>query len=321
MSEDSLHITQSKENIPKDGGGQIVLYQPDESVSLEVKLDVDADTVWLTQAQMCDLFQKVKSTISYHISNIFAEDELDAKVAVRKFRTTTKHGAIKNKTQVDEVNLYNLDVVISVGYRVKSKQGTKFRQWATKVLREHLLRGYSVSQQLLFMQKQIDQRLNAQNERILRVEDKQDQQQRQLDFFIRTNTPPAEMVFYNGEFFTARVAIESLIKTAKRRVIIIDHYIDAKTFDMFDVRSEGVQGIIYTQGVGAGMTRLKQEHDSQPNVQPVEVRKWRLEPHDRWLIIDDQLYHCGHSLNATGRKLSAITQMGTPPEDILSQME
>ena len=148
----------------------------------------------------------------------------------------------------------------------------------------------------------------------------EEQQQQQLDFFIRTSTPPAEMVFFNGQFFTARVAIENLIKTAQNRAIIIDHYVDAKTFDMFDVRKPGVQGIIYTQGVGAGISRLRDEHNRQTGVQPVEVFKWRTEPHDRFLIIDDRLYHCGHSLNATGGKLSAIMLMGTSPDVILAEM-
>jgi hypothetical protein len=116
------------------------------------------------------------------------------------------------------------------------------------------------------------------------------------------------------------VAIENLIKTAEQRVIIIDHYVDAKTFDMFDVRKPEVQGIIYTQGVGAGMTRLRDEHNRQTGVQPVEVFKWRTEPHDRFLIIDDRLYHCGHSLNATGGKLSAIMLMGTSPDVIMAEM-
>lgn len=269
---------------------------------------MDADTVWLSQQQIADLFGVQKAAISKHMKNIFSIGELERDRVVSKMETTASDG------KHYQVDYYNLDMILSVGYRVNSTNATRFRRWANTVLKDYLIHGYSLSRHLIALQERIDCRMTA-------IESRQDQQQRQLDFFIRTNTPPAEMVFYNGEFFTARVAIESLIKTAKRRVIIIDHYIDAKTFDMFDVRSEGVQGIIYTQGVGAGMTRLKQEHDSQPNVQPVEVLKWRLEPHDRWLILDDQLYHCGHSLNATGRKLSAITLMGTPPEDILSQME
>ena len=222
--------------------------------------------------------------------------------------------------KIYKTQFYNLDAIISVGYRVNSINATVFRRWATNVLRDYLLKGYSVNQQLLAMQRQIDTRFDEQSQRILRIEDTQAKQQQQLDFFIRTSTPPAEMVFFNGQFFTARVAIENLIKTVEQRVIIIDHYVDAKTFDMFDVRKPGVQGIIYTQGVGAGMTRLRDEHNRQTGVQPVEVFKWRTEPHDRFLIIDNRLYHCGHSLNATGGKLSAIMLMGTSPDVIMAEM-
>ena len=293
---------------------QIVLYQPDETISLEVKLDTERETVWLTQQQIADLFGTKRPAITKHLSNIFKSGELDQDSVSSILEHTASDGKIY-KTQ-----FYNLDAIISVGYRVNSINATVFRRWATNVLRNYLLKGYSVNQQLLAMQRQIDTRFDEQSQRMLRIEDTQAKQQQQLDFFIRTSTPPAEMVFFNGQFFTARVAIENLIKTAEQRVIIIDHYVDAKTFDMFDVRKPGVQGIIYTQGVGAGMTRLRDEHNRQTGVQPVEVFKWRTEPHDRFLIIDNRLYHCGHSLNATGGKLSAIMLMGTSPDVILAEM-
>ena len=293
---------------------QIVLYQPDETISLEVRLDKERETVWLTQQQIADLFGTKRPAITKHLSNIFKSGELDQDSVSSILEHTASDGKIY-KTQ-----FYNLDAIISVGYRVNSINATVFRRWATNVLRDYLLKGYSVNQQLLAMQRQIDTRFDEQSQRMLRIEDTQAKQQQQLDFFIRTSTPPAEMVFFNGQFFTARVAIEDLIKTAEHRVIIIDHYVDAKTFDMFDVRKSGVQGIIYTQGVGAGMTRLCDEHNRQTGVQPVEVFKWRTEPHDRFLIIDDRLYHCGHSLNATGGKLSAIMLMGTSPDVILAEM-
>lgn len=297
---------------------QIVIYQPDETISLEVKLE--QDTVWLTQSQMAELFKTTKQNVSLHISNIFKEGELRPELVVKESLTTTQHGALKGKEQHNKVKLYNLDVIISTGYRVKSLRGTHFRQWATGVLKSHLLKGYSVNEQMLAFQRQIDSRFNEQSHKIQQIENTQATQQQQLDFFIRTSTPPAEMVFFNGQFFTARVALESLIKSATKRAIIIDHYVDAKTFDMFDVRQPGVKGIIYTQGVGPGMIRLRDEHNSQVNVQPVEVYKWRVEPHDRFLIIDDYLYHCGHSINATGNKLSAIMLMGSSPEIILAEM-
>ena len=288
---------------------QIVLYQPDDSISLEVKLE--QETVWLSAMQMVELFQTTKQNVSLHINNIFREGELNAESTVKESLTVQNEGGRPVKRKI---LYYNLDVIISVGYRVKSQRGTQFRQWANAVIKQYLLNGYSVNKHLIALQQQMDNRMT-------RIEDTQAQQQKQLDFFIRTSTPPAEMVFFNGEFFTARVAIENLIKTARQRAIIIDHYVDAKTFDLFDARQRGVQGTIYTQGVGAGMTRLRDDHNRQTGVQPVEVRKWRNEPHDRFLIIDDKLYHCGHSLNATGSKLSAIMLMGTSPEAILAEIQ
>jgi len=288
--------------------GEIVLYQPDETIQLEVKLDVEQDTVWLSQQQIAVLFGVQKAAISKHMKNIFSAGELNRNRVVSKMETT----AVDGKRYM--VDYYNLDMILSIGYRVNSHNATQFRQWANNVLKEYLLRGFSVSRHLVALQERMDMRMTA-------IEGVQAKQQEQLDFFIRTSTPPAEMVFFNGQFFTARVAVESLIKMAKRRVVVIDHYVDAKTFEMFDVREKGVEGIIYTQGVGAGMTRLRDEHNRQPGVQPVEVKKWRVEPHDRFLVIDDQLYHCGHSLNATGSKLSCIMLMGIFPEVILNEME
>lgn len=299
---------------------EVVLYQPDDKIKLEVKLDADKDTVWLSKRQMAELFGRDRSTISRHINNTFKQGEVDPKVGCAFFAQTTRHGAIEDKTQTDEIEFYNLDVIISVGYRVKSQQGVLFRRWATNVLREYLLKGYSVNQQLLAIQRQIDTRFDEHTARMLQIEQRQDNQQQQLDFFIRTSTPPAEMVFFNGEFFTARVALETLIKTAKVRAIIIDGYIDARTFDILGTRAKGVIGQIYTVGVGAGISRLRDEHNRQAGVEPIEVFKWRNESHDRWLIIDDQLWHCGHSLNALGGKMSAITLMGKSPDDVLAEV-
>ena len=181
-------------------------------------------------------------------------------------------------------------------------------------MRNHLLYQHTAHLHLVALQQQIDNRFSL-------LEDRVTKNEQQLDFFIRTNTPPAEMVFFNGDFFTARVALEQLIKTARHRAIIIDPYVDAKTFDMLDVRAENILAEIYTSGIGQGMIRLRDAHNRQPNVRPIEIYKWRNESHDRWLIIDDSLYHCGHSLNALGNKMSAITRMGIAPNVILSQIK
>ena len=292
---------------PEADDSQIVLYQPDDSIRLEVKLD--QDTVWLTQAQMTELFRTTRNNITMHIRNIFKEKELDENSVCKESLHTAADGK-RYRTKI-----YNLDVIISVGYRVKSPIGTRFRQWANAVIKQYLLQGYSVNRHLIALQENMDKRMTH-------IEDIQAKQQQQLDFFIRTSTPPAEMVFFEGDFYTARVALENLIRTANHRVIIIDGYVSSLTLSVLDVRKPNVSATIYTVGVGQGMQRLMEEHDRLFPNNHIDIRKWSNESHDRWLIIDDSLYHCGHSLNANGgHKISAITLMGTTPDVILSKVE
>ena len=305
-------------NIPATtDNSQIVLYQPDEKISLHVK--IEEETVWLTQAQMVELFGSSKANISEHITNIYQQGELMQSATVRKFRTVRKEG---NRMVTRNMDYYNLDMIISVGFRVNSHQGIRFRQWANNVLKEYLLRGYAVHQQMLQMEQRIDSKLMLQHDEMQRIKDIQAKQQQQLDFFIQTSTPPAEMVFFEGDFYTARAALENLVRSANHRVVIIDAYVSARTLDILDVCKQGVEMLIYTVGVGRGMQRLMDEHDQLFPGSHVDIRKWRKESHDRWLIIDDRLYHCGHSLDANGgHKISAITLMGISPEVILSEME
>ena len=300
-------------NIQITDESQIVLYQPNESISLQVKIDASHDTVWLTQQQIADLFGTKRPAITKHLRNIFNSGELEQ----NSVSSILEHTAADGKTY--KTQFYNLDAIISVGYRVNSINATAFRRWATRVLKNYLLKGYSVNQQLLAMQRQFDSRLEEHSLRMTRIEDKQAEQQEQLDFFIRTSTPPAEMVFFEGDFYTARVALENLVRSASHRVIVIDAYVSALTLDILNVRKSGVEAIIYTMGVGQGMQRLMNEHDRLFPDAHIDIRKWSKESHDRWLVIDDTLYHCGHSLNANGgHKISAITRMGISPEDILS---
>ena len=294
---------------PEADDSQIVLYQPDESISLHVKIDGAFKTVWLSLDQMAELFGRDRSVIGKHVRTIFKEGELQKDSVWAKFAYTASDG----KTY--QVDYYNLDVIISVGYRVKSIKGTRFRIWATSILRQYLLQGYSVNRHLIALQENMDKRMTH-------IEDVQAKQQQQLDFFIRTSTPPAEMVFFEGDFYTARVALENLIRTANHRVIIIDGYVSSLTLSVLDVRKSNVAATIYTVGVGQGMQRLMEEHDRLFPNNHIDIRKWSNESHDRWLIIDDSLYHCGHSLNANGgHKISAITLMGTTPDVILSKVE
>ncbi len=291
-----------------DKQNEIVLYQPNELTKLEVR--VAEETVWLSQVQMVQLFASTKQNISLHISNIFREGELEEKSTVKEYLTVQKEG---NRDITRKVRYYNLDVIISVGYRIKSIVGTRFRQWANNILKDYMLRGYAVNQRLLALEEKVDRGF-AQQGRILA------EHQEKIDFFVKTALPPAEQVFFEGNFFEARVALEALVKTAKQRAIIIDGYVDALTFDILDVRAKGIRAEIYTNGVGAGMRRLIETHDKEANKEHIDVHKWKNESHDRWLIIDDTLYHCGHSLNAMGKHLSAISQMGISPEEILNQV-
>lgn len=280
--------------------GEIVLYQPNDKISIEVKLG--DDTVWLTQQQMSELFQKDRTVITRHINNIFIEGELEEKSNVQNL-----HFPFSDKP----VKVYNLDVIISVGYRVKSQRGTQFRRWATSVLKEYLLRGYSMNQQLMYVEERIDRRLGA-------VEKTLADHQKKIDFFVRTNLPPVEQVFFKGQFFEARVLLERLIKSAQKRVVVIDKYVDAETFEMLDVRQKGVSADIYSGGLYAN---LRDAHNATNGTESINTHKWRTASHDRWLIIDDHVYHCGHSLKDMGKKLSAITCMGIPPETIIAAVE
>ena len=296
--------------------GWMLTYQPNESVKLEVKVDAGHETVWLTQQQIADLFGTKRPAITKHLGNIFKSGELDQNSVSSILEHTASDG------KVYRTQFYNLDAIISVGYRVNSINATAFRKWATGVLKDYLLKGYSVNQQLLAIQRQLDTRFDEHSLRMTRIEDTQAKQQQQLDFFIRTSTPPAEMVFFEGDFYTARVALENLVRTANHRVIIIDGYVSSLILSVLDVRKPEVTATVYTVGVGQGMQRLMDEHDRLFPNNHVDIRKWKKESHDRWLIIDDSLYHCGHSLNANGgHKISAITLMGTSPEVILSKVE
>lgn len=292
--------------------GEIIIYRTEDGrTQLEVRLE--DENVWLSQQQIANLFGVQRPAITKHLRNIFESGELEE----NSVSSILEHTAADGKTY--KTQFYNLDAIISVGYRVNSINATAFRRWATRVLKNYLLKGYSVNQQLLAMQRQFDSRLEEHSLRMTRIEDKQAAQQEQLDFFIRTSTPPAEMVFFEGDFYTARVALENLVRSASHRVIVIDAYVSALTLDILNVIKSGVEAIIYTVGVGQGMQRLMNEHDRLFPDAHIDIRKWSKESHDRWLVIDDTLYHCGHSLNANGgHKISAITRMGISPENILS---
>ena len=290
--------------IPYDINNNVVVYCSDDN-TLQLAVQISDETVWLTQQQMVALFDTTKPNVSMHIKNVYNEGELEESATVKDFLTVQKEGGRQVSRRV---RYYNLDVIISVGYRVKSKRGTQFRQWANRVLKDYLLKGYAVNQQLLYVEQRLDNRLMEHEKRLDNVEQK-------IDFFVRTNALPVEQVFFDGQFFDARLLLEKLIKTATQRVVIIDAYVDAATFEMLDVRNAGVTADIYS---GKDLAALRNIHNSTASVEPINTHIWTTPSHDRWLIVDNNLYHCGHSLKDIGRKLSAITLMGTQPETVLN---
>ena len=283
--------------------GEIILYQPDETVRIEVRLE--NDTVWLTQAQMAELFEKDQSVIARHINNVFREGELAESSNMQILHNTL--------SKYKPTRVYSLNVIISVGYRVKSKRGTQFRIWATSTLRDFILRGYAIHQRMQLIKEDIDTRLQQHDKKIEAIE-------QQLDFFVQTSLPPVVGVFSGGQVFSARLFVENLIKAAKCEVVLIDNYIDAQTFDLLDVRAKGVSATIYTKRVDTSLQRLQTLHNQEHPTAPVTLQAFNRPFHDRFLIIDDELWHCGASFKDLGRRLFAIDRMGIDKNIILSQL-
>ncbi len=288
------------ENI-ESSKGEIVMYQPDETIRLEVR--VENETVWLTQAQMAELFRTTKQNVSLHVNNIFREDELVESSVVKDSLTTARDGK-RYKTK-----MYNLDVIISVGYRVKSKRGTQFRQWANRVLKEYIIRGYVVNQQLSVLEERMEMKFMDYDSKINDIQGK-------IDFFVRSSLPPVEGIFYDGQIFDAYVQIINLIKQARHSIILIDNYIDEATLTMLSKRAANVSATIYTRQLSQQQQLAVQRHNQQ--YPPVTVNSCS-HNHDRFLIIDDIVYLFGASLKDAGKKLFAYIKMReTSSTDILN---
>ena len=259
--------------------GEIVMYQPDETIRLEVRME--GDTVWLNRQQMASLFGRDVKTIGKHINNALKEELRNERVGA-KFATTASDG----KTY--QVEYYNLDMILSIGYRVKSDKGVKFRRWANQVLKEYLLRGYTVNKRMELLEQ-----------RVTRTEEK-------IDFFVRTSLPPVEGIFYDGQIFDAYRFVSDLIRKAKTSVVLIDNYIDDTVFSLLDKRREGVKAIVYTKSVNEQLQLDIKRHNEQYT--PIEVQQFN-KAHDRFLLIDDEVYHIGASIKDLGKKWFAFTLM------------
>lgn len=289
-------------DIQNSNKGEIVMYQPDETIRLEVKLE--DDTVWLTQQQMSLLFSVKENTITYHIKEIYRTEELEQEGTARKIRVVRKEG---NRIVNRMIDFYNLDMIISVGYKVNSKRGVKFRQWASKVLKDYLIKGYSINKGL----QEICERVDSHDKRIVELEGK-------VDFFVRSSLPPVEGVFYDGQIFDAYVQIVSLIKQARHSIVLIDNYIDEATLTMLSKREAGVSATTYTRQLSQQQQLDVQRHNQQ--YPPININVCQ-HNHDRFLIIDDTVYLFGASLKDAGKKLFAYIEMQeTNPTELLGQI-
>ena len=271
--------------------GEIVMYQPDETIRLEVR--VEDETVWLSQAQMAELFGTKRQAITKHLQNIYECDELKKEATSSILELVRKEG---NRTVKRKVEFYNLDAIISVGFRVNTKRGIEFRQWANRVLIKYLLNGYSVNRRF----ETIEQRLTATEEKI--------------DFFVRSSLPPVEGIFYDGQIFDAYAQIISLIKQAKQSIILIDNYINVDTLTMLSNRASGVTATLYTRQLNQQQQLDLQRHNQQ--YPPIDIHTTQRN-HDRFLIIDDVVYLFGASLKDAGKKLFAFIKMQETPSAAL----
>ena len=287
-----------------DSKSEIILYQPDNEVRLEVRLE--DETVWLTQAQMAELFQTTSQNITIHIKGIYSENELELEATCKDSLQVRREG---NRVVRRKQKMYNLDVIISVGYRVKSVRGTRFRQWANKVLKEYLLKGYSINQRIDDLEHRV-------NDRLINHENRLDDIDSKIDFFVRTSLPPVEGIFYDGQIFDAYAFATNLIRSAKKSIVLIDNYVDESVLLMLSKRGEAVGADIYTQSISRQLQLDLERHNSQ--YPPIGIHTCR-RSHDRFLIVDNSdVYHIGASLKDLGKKMFAFSKMGIPAGEILA---
>ena len=278
---------------------EIVLYQPNETIQLEVHLK--DETVWLTQQQIADLFGVKQPAISKHIANIYKSGELDEEGTYSILEYMGHDGK-----QLYTAKAYNLDMILSVGYRVNSTNATRFRQWANRVLKDYMLRGYAVNQRLL----NIENQLVSQQKQLA-------QHQEQIDFFVRTSLPPVEGIFYDGQIFDAYTFVNDRIREAKKRIVLIDNYVDDSVLTMLDKRNKGVDAVVYTKNISRQLSLDFEKHNAQYS--PIEIKQFD-RAHDRFLCIDDTVYLIGASLKDLGKKWFGFVKLEQLTDELLSKM-
>jgi len=278
--------------------GEIILYKTPGNADFQLEVLVEDETVWLSQAQMVQLFNTSKQNISLHINNIYKEGELVPVATVKEYLTVQNEGIRQIKRKV---SLYSLDVIISVGYRVKSQRGTQFRIWANKIIKDYLLRGYAI------------------NHRFDRIESKLAEHDRKFDMLIKTGLPPHEGIFYDGQVFDAHVFAAGLIKSAKKSIVLIDNYIDESVLMLLAKRKPGVKALIFTASVTEQLKLDVQRYNEQ--YAPVAIKKFA-KSHDRFLILDnDTVYHIGASLKDLGKKWFAFSKIELDASEMIKKLE
>ena len=290
------------QNLPEPKN-EIVVYQPDETIRLAVRLE--NETVWLTQSKIAELFGVQKAAISKHLRNIFTSGELVREATVSKMETVQVEGS---RTVVRTQEFFNLDVIIAVGYRVNSRRATQFRIWATTVLKEYLLRGYSVNTRLNQIEDALHRKIAVHENRIVTLEQK-------VDFFVQTQIPPIQGVFYDGQLWDARALVLQLVASAKRSLILIDNWAAPETLDLLAKKGKGVKVAVFTS------EHYDKKHAPHHKISPSDITTFNTQYpklsvryseafHDRFLIIDDkELYLIGASLKDLGRKCFAFMKL------------
>lgn len=284
--------------------GEIVVYQPDEITRLEVRLK--DETVWLTQGQIATMFNVGRPAVTKHMKNIYNCGELDEGSTC----SILEHMGNDGK-QSYSVRYYNLDMILSVGYRVNSKNAIAFRRWASNILKEYLLKGFAVNYQFRVLEDRIDRRLLQYDKRL-------EEHEKKIDFVIQSSLSPKQGIFFNGQIYDAYVFVADLVRKARRRIVLIDNYIDDTVLTMLDKRATGVKAEIYTGNVSKQLKLDIDKHNAQ--YAPVEVRTFA-KAHDRFLIIDDAVYLVGASIKDLGKKWFGFTLMeNTDAEELLGRM-
>lgn len=281
---------------------EIIVYQP-EGGEFHIEVRVDQDTVWLTQAQMAELFGTVPQNITVHIKKVYDEGELEKNSTCKEYLQVASEGSRKVKRTL---KFYNLDVIISVGYRVKSIQGTRFRQWANSVLKEHMLKGFSVNQRLVAHEN----RLENIDSRVIYLE-------KQVDFFVKANLPPKEGFLQAKAFWSGYEFAVQLVRSAKQEIVIIDPFADDTSLSLMPKRNPGVNAIIYSARINQTMKAERDRLNRQ--CPPVELRTMR-EVHDRFIVVDETVYHIGASIKDLGNKLTAFSVLGLLTKQQLLEM-